>query len=257
MERRTLVAAGVGQDEFDNTYSDAGQYGKVQFWDDRFANDPEPFEWYYPYAYFRETICEYIQKDQSVIVAGCGNSNMLEDMAKDGFEKIIGADLSRVVIEQMKIKCAEYPQIKFFQGTMTDTDLPAGSVDAVIDKALLDSLLCSDTGPVTVSQYVYEVERLLVDTGVFIIISHGTPEDVLPFLEQYDIDEPYYTPWFIDVQAVAKPISYLGEELDFDDPESMYFVYICIKQIELVEKKKEALSGTGKKKKKKKGLGKK
>jgi hypothetical protein len=58
----------------------------------------------------------------------------------------VGADLSRVVIEQMKIKCADYPQIKFFQGTITDTDLPETSVDAIIDKALLDSLLCSDTG---------------------------------------------------------------------------------------------------------------
>ena len=34
--------------------------------------------------------------------------------------------------------------------------------------------------------------------------------------------------------SIAKPISYATEVLDFDDPESMYFVYICIKQIELV-----------------------
>jgi hypothetical protein len=40
---------------------------------------------------------------------------MLQDMAEDGYEKIVGGDLSRVVIEQMKIKCANYPQIKFFQ----------------------------------------------------------------------------------------------------------------------------------------------
>jgi hypothetical protein len=91
---------------------------------------------------------------------------------------------------------------------MTDTDLPENSVDAIIDKALLDSLLCSDTGSITVSQYIFEAERLLADTGVLLIISHGNPEDILPFLEQYDIDEPYYTPWLIDVQAIGKLVSW-------------------------------------------------
>ena len=50
---------------------------------------------------------------------------------------------------------------------MTDTDLPPSSVDAVVDKALLDSLLCSDTGPVTVSQYVYEV---IYDHSLFLLL---------------------------------------------------------------------------------------
>jgi hypothetical protein len=73
---------------------------------------------------------------------------------------------------------------------------------------------------------------------------------------------------------IAKPISFPGEVLDLDDPDSMYFLYICMKQKELVrfsdkrtaerfthvrivciaqvEKKKEAL-GKEKKRKKKKG----
>jgi hypothetical protein len=64
--------------------------------------------------------------------------------------------------------------------------------------------VCVCSGAITVSQYIYEVEHLLVDDGVFIIISHGNPEEILPFLEQYDIDEPYYTPWLIDVQAIGE-----------------------------------------------------
>lgn len=44
---------------------------------------------------------------------------------------------------------------------------------------------------------------MLKENGVFIIISHGNPEMRLTYLEQYDIDEPHYTPWFIDVQAVG------------------------------------------------------
>jgi hypothetical protein len=48
------------------------------------------------------------------------------------------------------------------------------------------------------------VERILSDTGVFIIISYGNPEQRLPFLEQHDIDVPRYTPWTIEVQALCK-----------------------------------------------------
>lgn len=43
------------------------------------------------------------------------------------------------------------------QGTLCDTDLPEESLDCVIDKALFDSLICTDTGAVTVAQYVTEV----------------------------------------------------------------------------------------------------
>lgn len=104
-----------GEEEFDNQYSDVAQYGKVQFWDDRYAGEAEPFEWYYGYEFFRDTINEYIPQNRRVLVAGCGNSNMLEDMAKDGYTELVGADLSRVVINQMKIKCEYLPEISFFQ----------------------------------------------------------------------------------------------------------------------------------------------
>ncbi len=116
-----------------------------------------------------------------------------------------------------------------------------------------------------------QVDRLLDDEGVFIIISHGNPEQRLPFLEQFDIEEPNFTPWVIEVQAVCKSISllllclilkindddnvttivkpkeYPDEELDSSDPNSMYFVYICRKTPELVLRKKVKLGRLTKK----------
>jgi 2-polyprenyl-3-methyl-5-hydroxy-6-metoxy-1,4-benzoquinol methylase len=49
------------------------------------------------------------------MIAGCGSSNMLEDMAADGYQQLVGADISRVVIHQMKVRCADIPQVSFFQ----------------------------------------------------------------------------------------------------------------------------------------------
>ena len=58
-------------------------------------------------------------------------------------------------------------------------------------------------------RYVAEVIRLLKPTGRFICISRMSPEEVLPLLEQFDIDEPFYTPWLIEVQATLKPKEYV------------------------------------------------
>lgn len=247
LNKVTLVPLKEGEEEFDDVIGDDAQYGRIQFWDLKYASEHEPFEWYYPYDRFRDTIRDAVPLDYRIMVAGCGTSNMLGDMLEDGYDTLVGADLSRVAITQMKYRYQDNPQISFFQGTMTDTDLPEGSFGAVVDKALFDALLCTQTGSVTVQQYVNEVERLLDDTGVFIIISYGNPEQRLQFLEQYDIDLPHFTPWVIEVQAVLKPKEYPLEELDGKDPDSYYFVYVCKKRRDMVIKKKVKLGRLNKK----------
>ncbi len=52
----SLIPLGRGEQEFDTTYSDCVQYGRVQFWDSRYVENPDPFEWYYSYDMFRATI---------------------------------------------------------------------------------------------------------------------------------------------------------------------------------------------------------
>ncbi len=116
-------------------------------------------------------------------------------MVEDGYTDICAADLSRVVIAELKIRCKDYPEITYFQGTMCDTNLPEGSYDCIIDKGLFDSIICGQMGANDIKSYIIEVERLLSRTGIFILVSHGSPEDRLHFLEQFDLDEPYYTPW--------------------------------------------------------------
>lgn len=117
-----------------------------------------------------------------------------------GFTNVTASDVSRVAMHRIQIRNKDaFPDLKYFPGNMTDTNLPAGSFKGVIDKALLDTFLCTSAGSTTVKQYVQEVERLLSDDGVFIVISHGNPEQRLQYLEQYDLEEPFYTPWYIEV----------------------------------------------------------
>lgn len=42
-----------------------------------------------------------MRKDDNILMVGCGNSRLSEDMFDDGFTTLTNIDVSRVVIEQM------------------------------------------------------------------------------------------------------------------------------------------------------------
>jgi hypothetical protein len=121
---------------------------------------------------------------------------------------------------------------------MLDTIYEDESIDCVVDKGLFDSLICNANGTVIIQQYIIEVERMLKEKGVFFLISYGNPEQRLQYLEQFDADEPHYTPWNIEVEAILKPKQFNEEVLNPDDPDHLYFIYVAKKDKYMVRKKK-------------------
>jgi ubiquinone/menaquinone biosynthesis C-methylase UbiE len=191
-------------------------------------------------SYYRDCIIDNIEFDNKVMVVGAGSSNMPEDLVNEGYTDVVVNDISRVAMKMQQVRLKHLSEnITYQTGNMTDMDMPDGTIDAIIDKALLDSLYCSAMGDTVVAQYIQEVMRLLCNTGCFIIISYMPPEDALPLLEQFDIDEPHYTPWLIEVQGVVKPAAHEAEEIDPDDPAHLYWVYIATKNEMMVALKKK------------------
>jgi hypothetical protein len=143
---------------------DVAQYGNVSFWDEFYLNNPDPFEWYYDWDYFEETIRSYLPSTSKILIAGAGNSNFPSDMIKySEYKNLVVNDLSRVAMEHLRTRLStlsNLPEvnIEYFQGNMRDTHLPRSSFDGIIDKALLDSLLCDSSGEIAVQQYLQEVD---------------------------------------------------------------------------------------------------
>jgi hypothetical protein len=152
-----LIPLEKGEQEFDTTYSDCVQYGRVQFWDKRYFDDPEPFEWYYGYPILRSSINSCVPKEGSVHYAGCGSSNLGSEMVEDGYTDVTIGDISRVAIHQQKIRNRHMPTLKYWQGTWLDSNLPSKSLNCIIDKGLFDAFLCTPTGNTSIKQYVFEV----------------------------------------------------------------------------------------------------
>eukprot|EP00268_Persea_americana_P045233 TRINITY_DN4604_c0_g2_i17.p1 TRINITY_DN4604_c0_g2~~TRINITY_DN4604_c0_g2_i17.p1 ORF type:complete len:192 (-),score=28.89 TRINITY_DN4604_c0_g2_i17:235-810(-) len=135
-------------------------YSDALYWDSRYISEAGSFDWYQRYPDLRPFVRRYIPTSSTVLMVGCGNAVMSEDMVKDGYEDIMNIDISPVAIDMMRKKYENIPHLKYMQMDVRDMSFfPDESFDSVIDKGTLDSLMCGTTAPISVSQMLGEVSR--------------------------------------------------------------------------------------------------
>ncbi|KAG8363645.1 hypothetical protein BUALT_Bualt19G0044100 [Buddleja alternifolia] len=181
-----------------NTYN----YGDALYWDARYIQEADcgSFDWYQRYSALRPFIRKYISPTSTVLMVGCGNAVISEDMVKDGFEDIINIDISFVAIEMMKKKHEHVPQLKYMKMDVKDMSFfPDDSFDSVIDK----------DAPLSASQMLGEVSRLLKPGGVYMLITYGDPTVRMPH-----INKPVYN-WEIELYIIRIRLDVL-ESAAFD-----------------------------------------
>jgi len=157
------------------------------YWNRRYKEDPEPFEWLENYDDLRDILEEITGGSRSarVLHVGCGNSALPEKMYDEGYKDIVNVDNASVVIEQMAARnAAERPGMRWLEMDATKMDaFPDRSFDLVLDKSVLDTFACSDDALATVATYLKEVTRCLKHGGTFLCVSYGAPNTRLNFLE--------------------------------------------------------------------------
>uniref|UniRef100_A0A453RL88 Methyltransferase type 11 domain-containing protein n=1 Tax=Aegilops tauschii subsp. strangulata TaxID=200361 RepID=A0A453RL88_AEGTS len=123
-------------------------YGEAWYWDERYRKEPGPFDWYQKYPALAPLLRLYVRPHQRLLLVGCGNSVFGENMVQDGYQDVVNIDISSVVIEQMKKKYHDKPQLKDTKMDVRNmSDFESGSFDAVIDKGTLDSIMVSQLLP--------------------------------------------------------------------------------------------------------------
>ncbi|KAI4323463.1 hypothetical protein L6164_023065 [Bauhinia variegata] len=225
-----------------NTYS----YGDAYYWDARYIQEGGSFDWYQRYAALRPFVRKYISPSSRVLMVGCGNAVMSEDMVKDGYEDITNIDISLVAIDMMRRKYEYIPQLKYMVMDVRDMSFfPDESFDAVVDKGTLDSLMCGTDAPISAARMLAEVCRLLKPGGTYMLITYGDPTVRMPHLSR-----PVYN-WKITLYNIPRPgfqqpescsssrKSYLdpipltekgtlAADFVLEDPDS-HFIYVCRK----------------------------
>lgn len=152
-------------------------YGEPWYWDNRYALESGPFDWYQKYPSLAPLIKLYVpHPHQRILVVGCGNSAFGEGMVDDGYEDVVNVDMSSVVIEAMTEKYSNRPQLKYIKMDVRQMDeFQTGSFDSIIDKGTLDSILCGSNSRQNATQMLKEVWRVLKDKGVYILVTYGAP----------------------------------------------------------------------------------
>lgn len=232
-----------------NTYN----YGDALYWDARYVQEAGSFDWYQRYSALRPFVRKYLPNSSRVLMVGCGNAVMSEDMVKDGYEDIMNVDISSVAIEMMRRKYEHIPQLKYMQMDVRDMSFfPDESFDGVIDKGTLDSLMCGTEAPLSAVQMMGEVSRLLKPGGIYMLITYGDPTVRMPHLSRpaynweillYIIPRPGFqrpTVCSSSTKSFLEPIPITDEGLlppgfVMEDPDS-HFIYVCKKLDETTEK---------------------
>lgn len=204
------------------------QYGKPEYWDDRYARDPEPFDWYQRWAGLKDIIKPCLQTDAQILNIGCGNSRLSEEMYEEGYKSITNIDISDVVIKNMKEKYStEKPEMQWRCMDARKMDaLPGELFNVVVDKGSLDSILCGEGSTHNAQKALTEISRVLHKNGVYLCVSHGQPTYRLTYLERPEFG------WKVTVQTVQKPMMGMTASTgtgQSDEKDAMHYIYTCQK----------------------------
>merc|ERR1712151_270058 len=100
------------------------QYGKSEYWEERYTRDPEPFDWYQRWAGLKDTLLEYIQSTHEILMLGAGNSRLSEELYEEGYNKITNIDISNVVVKAMQEKYRDKTGMGYMQMDARAMELP-------------------------------------------------------------------------------------------------------------------------------------
>jgi len=203
------------------------QYGKSEYWDERYSRDLEPFDWYQRFAGVKDIVTQHIQPDSKILNVGSGNSRMSEEMYDEGYQNIVNIDISSIVTKAMQEKYKDKgPSFKYLHMDARALDFEDGTFDCVVDKGTLDAILCGENSVANAQKVLSEVHRVLAPNGVYILISYGTPDHRAHYLKKPELHWKVYPEQQVHKPTISTSIAVSNE--DKDSP-NYHYIYICKK----------------------------
>jgi len=194
-------------------------YGTKGYWESRYQKEPECFDWFKGYSELKHVLAKYVKPQDSILMIGCGNATLSEDMYNDSFQNITNIDFSEEVIRIMENRCKNLTKMKWMVMDVMDLQFSKSHFDIVIDKGTMDALLCDQESAweveeslaINIDKMLSEINRVLTDNGVYIYITFGQPHFRKPLIQK----EKYQ--WDLHVETI-------GEFFH-------YFIYIVTKRL--------------------------
>lgn len=163
-------------------------YANNSYWDERYQRQHETsFDWYLHWKDLSPYLTNYLNKNGSTLVIGCGNSSMSEKLLNDGFDAIYNIDISPTVIEQMSQKYKDKPKLIWEVMDCTNLSYSDETFVSIFEKGTLDALLCNKSNEF-VNKTLHEIYRVLSKNGKFFSITFGTPSSRLTIFKNVKLN---------------------------------------------------------------------
>lgn len=193
-----------------------GDFTSKENWDKFFTirGTDDSFEWYAEWTELHHPLLSLLAGNDEnhsssssspllkILVPGCGNSKLSENLYDAGFKEITNIDFSKVVISDMlRRNVRDRPGMRWRVMDMTQMQLADESFDVVLDKGGLDALMEPELGPKLGNQYLSEVKRVLNFEGKFICLTLAESHVLALLFSKFRFG------WKMSVQAIPQKSS--------------------------------------------------
>lgn len=215
----------------------SSSFGDAKYWDARYSlegPDWESKDWLFDWVDVRELIEELLpDKQQSVLMLGCGNAALSDDMFEAGYRLIHNVDISPKVIATM---AARSPEMRWYVADVLNMpEIATASMGACVDKSTLDAIRCiplPSTGrrPVTserapavkaagnvdaVHKLINEGMRVLKPGGRYVCLSLADVDDLVSMVSSsHHVSSSQASASFFRVRSNSRDATYSLVVLD-------------------------------------------
>jgi SAM-dependent methyltransferase len=127
------------------------------YWDNRYISDLSAWDLGEVSPPIKAYIDQVTNKDQRILIPGCGNTYEAEYLLQNGFTNITVIDIAPALVEKLKMKFAVYPQINIVLGDFFNHQ---GQYDLILEQTFFCAL-----NPLLRKDYVAKMKELLVAGG--------------------------------------------------------------------------------------------
>ncbi|XP_041791775.1 eEF1A lysine and N-terminal methyltransferase isoform X1 [Chelmon rostratus] len=148
------------------------EFSSAEYWERFFKKrGDKAFEWYGDYNKLCGVLHKYIKVQHKVLVVGCGNSELSEQLYDVGYKHLTNIDISETVVTHMNQRNAERrPGLTFQQVDATQTPYEDASYQAALDKGTLDAMASEEEGALA-RNMLTEVGRVLSVGGRYVCVT--------------------------------------------------------------------------------------
>lgn len=219
------------------------KYSEKEYWETRFKKKKtEYFDWYCSMEELRPCFDIYLKplRYSFVLMLGCGNSLLSEQLLHTYSFFIINVDIVFSVLKKIKAKTQKENQ-DFLCDDAFHLSFERNTFDIVLDKGTFDAIACSKNSQ-NIHTYLKQVFMVLRNEGFYVVITYRNYHEFTTLFNQQEINDGSYVFQLKDCQkCVLSFSSKLRSEIYFQEKKNADFLSLVdavteLDRIELLQK---------------------